>query len=72
MSGSKAAALHNYSLFFKPVDGLKPFLLLPRVFTLLSVQPVAMAVVYENFPENRAFANGIYMALGLVLALYQL
>jgi FSR family fosmidomycin resistance protein-like MFS transporter len=33
-------------------------------FTLLSVQPVAMAVVYESFPENRAFANGIYMALG--------
>jgi FSR family fosmidomycin resistance protein-like MFS transporter len=32
--------------------------------TLLSIQPVAMAIVYENFPENRAFANGIYMALG--------
>lgn len=32
-------------------------------FTALSVTPVIMAVVQESFPENRALANGVYMAL---------
>ena len=29
----------------------------------LSVAPVIMAVVMESFPESRALANGIYMAM---------
>lgn len=33
----------------------------------LSVTPVIMALVQENFPENRALANGIYMAITFVL-----
>lgn len=33
----------------------------------LSVTPVIMALVQENFPENRALANGIYMAINFVL-----
>ncbi len=32
-------------------------------FTALSVTPAIMALVQENVPENRALANGIYMAL---------
>jgi FSR family fosmidomycin resistance protein-like MFS transporter len=31
--------------------------------TALSITPVIMAVVQESFPDNRALANGIYMAL---------
>ena len=30
-------------------------------FSSLSINPVIQAVVQENFPENRALANGIYM-----------
>ncbi|MEN8151919.1 MAG: MFS transporter, partial [Planctomycetota bacterium] len=33
-------------------------------FTGLMATPVVMASVLESFPENRAFANGTYMALG--------
>jgi FSR family fosmidomycin resistance protein-like MFS transporter len=36
-------------------------------FTSLSVTPVIMALVQESFPENRSFANGVYMALSFVL-----
>ena len=36
-------------------------------FTLLSTTPVAMALVQEMFPENRALANGMFMALNFVL-----
>jgi FSR family fosmidomycin resistance protein-like MFS transporter len=32
--------------------------------TALSVTPVIMAMVQESFPENRALANGVYMAVG--------
>lgn len=39
-------------------------LLLLLGFTGLMATPVVMASVLESFPENRAFANGTYMALG--------
>jgi FSR family fosmidomycin resistance protein-like MFS transporter len=42
-------------------------LLLVLGFTSLSVTPVVMALVQESFPENRALANGVYMALSFVL-----
>ena len=42
-------------------------LLLALGFTLLSVTPVVMALVQESFPENRALANGVYMALSFIL-----
>jgi FSR family fosmidomycin resistance protein-like MFS transporter len=35
-------------------------------FGLLSMTPVVMAIVQESFPENRALANGIYMAVSFV------
>jgi len=42
-------------------------LLLPLGFFGLMATPVIMASVQENAPENRALANGIYMALNFVL-----
>jgi MFS transporter, FSR family, fosmidomycin resistance protein len=35
-------------------------------FCMLSLTPVVMAIVQESFPENRALANGIYMAVTFV------
>jgi FSR family fosmidomycin resistance protein-like MFS transporter len=47
--------------------GVKGWLQLPLLlalgFTALSVSPVIMALVQESFPDNRALANGVYMAL---------
>jgi FSR family fosmidomycin resistance protein-like MFS transporter len=43
-----------------------PLLILMGLFTL-STTPVIMAVVQENYPENRALANGAYMALAFVI-----
>jgi MFS transporter, FSR family, fosmidomycin resistance protein len=42
-------------------------LLLLLGFTSLSITPVVMALVQENFPNNRALANGFYMALSFVV-----
>jgi len=42
-------------------------LLLVLGFTSLSVTPVVMALVQESSPENRALANGVYMALSFTL-----
>ncbi len=36
-------------------------------FVLLSNTPVIMAIVQESFPQNRALANGIYMAVLFLL-----
>ena len=36
-------------------------------FVVLSINPVLMAIIQEHFTENRAFANGIYMAMNFVL-----
>ncbi len=53
---------------FLAVNGWLQFpLLLALGFTALSVTPVAMALVQESFPENRALANGVYMALSFSL-----
>ena len=53
---------------FLAVKGWVQFpLLLILGFTSLSVTPVIMALVQESFPENRALANGVYMALGFAL-----
>lgn len=41
-------------------------LLVLHGFTLLAVMPVIMAVVQESFPQNRALANGIYMAVSFL------
>jgi FSR family fosmidomycin resistance protein-like MFS transporter len=41
-------------------------ILLGLGFSLLSMAPVVMATVQESFPENRALANGVYMAVAFV------
>ncbi|MCJ7622196.1 MAG: MFS transporter [Anaerolineaceae bacterium] len=43
-----------------------PVLLLLGFFSI-SLTPVIMALVQESFPENRALANGVYMALSFIL-----
>ncbi len=35
--------------------------------TALSITPVVMALVQESFPDNRALANGVYMALNFTI-----
>jgi FSR family fosmidomycin resistance protein-like MFS transporter len=35
--------------------------------TLLSIQPVNMALVQEQFPETRAFANGVYLSMSFAI-----
>ena len=35
-------------------------------FSILSVTPVLMAVVQENYPENRSLANGSFMTISFV------
>jgi FSR family fosmidomycin resistance protein-like MFS transporter len=53
---------------FLAVKGWLQFpLLLMLGFTALSVTPVVMALVQESSPENRALANGLYMALSFGL-----
>lgn len=53
---------------FLTVTGWMQFpLLLLLGFASLSMTPVIMALVQESFPESRALANGVYMALSFVL-----
>jgi len=55
-------------LVFLAVEGwLQLPLLVILGFTSLSTTPVIMAMVQESFPENRALANGLYMALSFVI-----
>jgi FSR family fosmidomycin resistance protein-like MFS transporter len=42
-------------------------LLLLLGFTVMSGTPVIMALVQESYPQGRALANGIYMALNFLL-----
>jgi FSR family fosmidomycin resistance protein-like MFS transporter len=42
-----------------------PLLMLLGFFGI-SITPVIMAIVLENFPNNRSFANGIYMAFNFI------
>jgi FSR family fosmidomycin resistance protein-like MFS transporter len=43
-----------------------PLLLILGFFSL-SITPVFLAMVQENFPENRALATGTYMSLGFLI-----
>jgi FSR family fosmidomycin resistance protein-like MFS transporter len=51
--------------------GTQGWIRFPLLFVLglllISTTPVIMAVVQENFPENRALANGIYMCLSFLI-----
>jgi FSR family fosmidomycin resistance protein-like MFS transporter len=50
-------------LFLNAWGWSKLLLLSALGFTGLSIAPVIMALVQESFPENRAFANGVYMLI---------
>lgn len=55
-------------LAFLAVGGWIRFpLLLLLGFSSLSTTPVLMALVQESFPQNRALANGVYMAVSFLL-----
>ena len=55
-------------MIFLQTEGWLQFpLLMVMGLALISTTPVIMAVVQENFPENRALANGTYMCLSFVL-----
>jgi FSR family fosmidomycin resistance protein-like MFS transporter len=57
-----------FMALFVAANGWVRFLLLPVLgFTSLAIAPVIMALVQESFPENRAFANGVYMSLSFGL-----
>jgi FSR family fosmidomycin resistance protein-like MFS transporter len=57
-----------FMLIFTQTTGIFqiPFLILMGFFGI-SITPVLMAIVQENFPNNRSLANGIYMAFNFVL-----
>ncbi len=63
-------SLISTSLFIFLLLNLQGWLQFPALlglgFGLLSMTPVVMAIVQESFPENRALANGIYMAVTFV------
>ena len=57
-----------FMFVFLTVSGWARIAILPLLgFTSISITPVLMAIVQENFPENRALANGLYLALGFSL-----
>ncbi len=57
-----------FTFGFLAVNGLARFpVLLALGFSSLSTIPVIMALVQESFPQNRALANGMYMAMGFVI-----
>lgn len=57
-----------FLFLFLHVQGIyQIFVLLAVGFVLLATTPVLMALVQENFPKNRALANGSYMALNFVI-----
>lgn len=63
---STALSAATSLLFLNSPAGLELPLLILMGFTVLSVNPVLMAVVLDHYPADRALANGIYMALQFV------
>lgn len=57
-----------FMLVFLRLNGWARFpALLILGLTALSITPVIMALVQERFPDNRALANGVYMALSFTI-----
>ncbi len=53
---------------FLSLTGWAQIAMLPLLgFTGISLTPVIMALVQESYPENRALANGIYMAMTFLI-----
>jgi FSR family fosmidomycin resistance protein-like MFS transporter len=62
-----------FMLFFLNAEGwlLVP-LLLALGFTTLSTTPVLLAVVQEQFPNNRALANGLFLSMAFLIRSFTL
>ena len=57
-----------FMFLFHSASGWIQFpLLIILGFSLLSMGPVLMALMQENFPQNRALANGTYMCLNFII-----
>lgn len=55
-------------LLFLKFDGLAQFIMLiPLGFFALSTAPVFLALVQDNFPENRATSNGIFLSISFLI-----
>ncbi|MGD8814235.1 MAG: MFS transporter [Anaerolineales bacterium] len=53
---------------FMSLKGWAQISVLPMLgFASISMTPVIMALVQESYPENRALANGIYMAMSFLI-----
>jgi FSR family fosmidomycin resistance protein-like MFS transporter len=66
ISGQVAAPIAL--LAFLAADGWVRVAILPIIgFSLLSVPPVMMALVQEQFPESRALANGVYLSMNFAI-----
>ncbi|MCX7671363.1 MAG: MFS transporter [Anaerolineae bacterium] len=67
LSTMTAAAPLLMFLFLSSRGWVQFPLLLLLGFTVMSGTPVIMALVQESYPQGRALANGIYMALNFLL-----
>jgi len=57
-----------FILFFISTGGILQIISLILLgFSSISVAPVLMTIVHEHAPDNRSFANGIYMALSFIM-----
>lgn len=54
-------------LFLNTTGTLSVILLVGLGLTAISQTPVKLAIVQDNFPHNRAVANGIFMAMNFVI-----
>jgi FSR family fosmidomycin resistance protein-like MFS transporter len=55
-------------LMFLVLDGWARVAMLPVIgFTLLSIPPVLMAVVQEQFPDTRGLANGVFLSANFAI-----
>ena len=62
------AATPLLTFVFLGVNGWSQFILLPLLgVALLSPTPVILAMVQESYPENRALANGVFMATSFLI-----
>jgi len=66
-----AASLAFSSLFMLLFLGAQSWIAVPLLlllgFSAVAVMPVSMALVQESFPQDRALANGIYMAINFLV-----
>ncbi|MDF1500145.1 MAG: MFS transporter [Anaerolineales bacterium] len=66
--GISMVATSGLIVIFLFLNGWWQRAILPLLgFASLSMTPVIMATVQECYPENRALANGVYMALSFVI-----